>query len=76
MDYIPINALAAKLNSMHMTIPVIAGTAAETAVHFRLPVSFFMVMTVVAQGQCMSENRIKHIAVVKSHPFAVSTCES
>ena len=66
----------AALKSIHTAIPVIAGTATETRVHFRLPVSFFIVIIVVAQGQCISEKRIKHMAVVKSQPFAASTCES
>ena len=38
-----------------MIIPVTVGSAAARAVHFKLPVSFLMVRSVVEQGQCIRE---------------------
>lgn len=39
------------VNRIHRIIPVSVGSRAATAVHFQLPVSFFMVRSVVEQGQ-------------------------
>ena len=44
----------------------------ETAVHLRLPVSFFIVRQVVEQGQCISENSITLTAVIHVQPLAIS----
>ena len=52
------------------------GNAAARRVHFMLPVSFFMVIRVVEQGQCISEKRMKHIAVADVQPFAMRISES
>lgn len=49
------------------------GIAAARAVHFRLPVSFFMVKSVVEHGQCISEKTIKQSAVTAVHPFCVKS---
>lgn len=53
-------------------IPVIVGIKKEAIVHLRLWVSFFIVKVVVAQGQCISENIITHMAVSQVHPLAIS----
>lgn len=49
------------------------GIIAARAVHLRLPVSFFIVKSVVEQGQCISENRMKQSAVTDVHPFCVKS---
>ena len=54
---------------MHKTIPQIVGIAKEIAVHFQLPVSFFTVSNVVAQGKCKIVKSITFIAVIIVHPF-------
>ncbi len=54
----------------HETMPIIVGIMNESMVHFRLPVSFFMVKQVVPQGKCMIEKIITHNAVLYVHPFA------
>ena len=41
-----------------MPIPIAVGSRRETSVHFTDFVSFFIVISVVAQGQCISENSI------------------
>ena len=46
---------------------------AASAVHFQLPVSFFIVKQVVEHGQWKSENIIVHIAVFIVHPLLIST---
>ena len=45
-------------------------------VHFKLPVSFFMVISVVEHGQCINEKIIMHIAVFIVHLFIISTSRS
>lgn len=40
-----------KLTAVQITIPVKRGIKKETTVHFKLPVSFFIVKTVVAHGK-------------------------
>ena len=42
----------------HTMIPVIVGKRKDTAVHFMLWVSFFIVQHVVPQGKCISENNM------------------
>ena len=49
--------------------PIIAGRKNETAVHFILLVSFFIVIQVVAQGQCIREKIIVHKAVTHVQPL-------
>ncbi len=53
----------------HNTIPTIVGIMNERAVHFILPVSFFMVRHVVPHGKCIIEKIITHIAVLYVQPF-------
>ena len=62
----------AELKSMQITIPNTVGSAAANAVHFKLPVSFFMVISVVEHGQCIRQKIIKHIAVTHVQPFDAS----
>ena len=57
---------------MQAIMPIAVGRAQASRVYFRLPVSFLIVITVVEQGQCISENRIKQIAVKSVQPFSVS----
>ena len=51
-------------------IPQIVGRIKEITDHLKLPVSFLMVIKVVLQGKCKSENSITLIAVRIVHPFA------
>ena len=57
---------------MHKLIPVSVGIKADKTVHFKLPVSFLIVMSVVEHGKCISEKSIVHIAVVAVHPFDIN----
>lgn len=57
-------------------IPHTVGNTTETAAHFRLPVSFFMVKHVVEHGQCIRENSTVQIAVVIVQPFATNRLRS
>ena len=59
-----------------INIPIPAGTAKEMAVHFRLFVSFPMVIQVVEQGQCISEKSITLTAVTQVQPLADSSAYS
>ena len=54
-------------------IPIIVGTAKEIAVHFKLFVSFPMVIQVVEHGQCIKENSIVHIAVSQVQPLLTNS---
>ena len=54
---------------MQAIIPIAVGKAAARKAYFRLPVSFFIVISVVEQGQCISENKITHSAVARVQPF-------
>ena len=56
-----------------INIPIPAGTAKEMAVHFRLFVSFPMVIQVVEQGQCISENKMVHTAVNHVQPLSTKS---
>ena len=62
---------AAVVNKKQMRIPQTVGIKKERRVHFRLPVSFLIVRQVVAQGQCIRENKIVLTAVIQVQPFAV-----
>ena len=53
-------------------IPQAVGISAANTLHFILPVSFFMVISVVEHGQCISEKVIVHIAVMGVQPFAIN----
>lgn len=52
---------------------ITVGSNTETAVHLRLPVSFFIVSTVVEQGQCVREKIITEIAVFTVQPFEIKS---
>lgn len=69
-------SLAAILNNKHSVMPMRVGVIRETRVHLRLPVSFFMVRQVVAQGQCIRENSSMDTAVVQLQPFCSSSALS
>lgn len=56
----------------HDIMPTIVGIINERAVHFILPVSFFMVRQVVPHGKCIIEKIITHIAVLYVHPLDIS----
>lgn len=58
---------------MQKIIPAAVGRAAASAVHLRLPVSFFTVSSVVEHGQCISANMIKHTAVKVFQPFDMNS---
>ena len=49
------------------------GKIAAKAVHFKLPVSFFIVIKVVEHGQCISENITIQMAVVMFQPLSVKS---
>ena len=66
------NSLAKLAKIIHTAMPITVGTRNETADHFQLPVSFFIVIIVVEHGQCISENSIMLIAVIQVQPFARS----
>ena len=53
-------------------IPVTAGTKKDTIAHFQLLASFFIVKSVVEQGQCINENNITLIAVIHVQPFSTN----
>ena len=59
---------AAKWMPMQHKMPSKVGRAAARKVHFRLPVSFFMVSRVVEQGQCMREKVMVQMAVTQVQP--------
>ena len=63
------NARARHAVSAQAAIPRTAGSNTETNVHFALRVSRAMVITVVEQGQCISENNSVQIAVLQVQPF-------
>ena len=54
---------------MQSTIPIRVGSNIETAVHFSDPVSFFMLKTVVEQGQWNRQKIIMHRAVEAVQPW-------
>lgn len=53
-------------------IPVSAGIKMDSKAHLLLPVSFFMVKTVVKHGQCIKANNITQIAVNVVHPLSIN----
>ena len=59
------NRLPTALTSIQAAIPQRVGSTAASAVHLRLPVSFLMVISVVAQGQCISEKSMVQRAVTE-----------
>ena len=52
------------------------GRRKETNAHLKLWLSFFMVISVVEQGQCIRENTTAHIAVTDVHPQEVRIDET
>jgi len=50
-------------------MPQAVGIIAAAAVHFRLPVSFLIVISVVEQGQCIKEKIMVQTAVMGVQPF-------
>ena len=64
------NSLATLAKAIQQTMPQIVGIRRDTPVHFQLPVSFLMVIRVVEQGQCISENSIMLIAVIQVQPWS------
>lgn len=64
------NNLKIAVKTIQIIMPAIVGITAANAVHFKLPVSFFIVISVVEQGQCIREKIIVQIPVVQLHPFA------
>ena len=57
----------------HAARPNNVGRRKARIVHLRLPVSFFIVKSVVEHGQCITLNSTKHTAVFMLHPFAISS---
>ena len=53
-------------------MPITLGNRKATAVHLRLPVSFFMVRQVVEQGQWKREKIAMQAAVLNVHPWEIS----
>lgn len=68
------NNLAVLANRKHAVNPMMVGMRKDNIVHFRLPVSFLMVRSVVEQGQCISEKSIVLTAVMKVQLLAVRSC--
>ncbi|CAI3548578.1 hypothetical protein CNEO3_1020012 [Clostridium neonatale] len=56
------------VNAKQIIIPHAVGTKNETAVHFKLWVSFFIVRHVVLHGQCIREKSITFTAVSQVQP--------
>ena len=54
---------------MQSIIPIRVGNSIEKSVHLTLAVSFFIVSTVVEQGQCIREKIIVQAAVTGVQPF-------
>ena len=61
--------VAKKFVIIQIRIPVNVGITAAKTVHFKLPVSFFIVSRVVEHGQCISEKIMVLSAVIKVHPL-------
>ena len=57
----------------HTAIPIPVGRRKARTVHFQLPLSLWMVMQVVEQGQCTREKSMVHTAVSQVQPWAVRT---
>ena len=54
-----------------LNIPNMVGIIRDRIVHLRLPVSFFIVIRVVEQGQWKRIKITVQMAVIGVHPFAV-----
>lgn len=64
--------LHTKLSITQRIKPINVGTRKEIRVHLMLFVSFFIVRSVVEQGQCRTENTMKFMAVKTVQPLSVS----
>ena len=53
-------------------IPEAVGITKDSKVHLTLRVSFPIVQRVVAQGKCISEKSMTHIAVINVQPLDIS----
>ena len=60
---IPVTNFAVSVTRKHKPMPITVGIAAAASVHFMLPDSFLIVISVVEHGQCIKENSITLIAV-------------
>ena len=60
--------------SIHRMMPVTVGSKQPRKAHFMLPVSFFMLIKVVEQGQCKREKIVVQMAVTQVHPFSTNNC--
>ena len=58
---------------MQAAAPIAVGSIIAVRVYFTLRVSFHIVDIVVEQGQCISENSMKHIAVTHVQPLSASS---
>ena len=59
-------------NKKQIISPKIVGSRNAIKVHFMLFVSFFIVISVVEQGQCIKKKSMVDIAVIKVHPFVTN----
>jgi len=57
--------------TVQMAIPNKVGKRKDTTVHFKLLLSFFIVISVVEHGQCIRENMIAQRAVICVQPDEV-----
>ena len=62
-----------KAITAQLVIPNTVGSTKARAVHLRLPVSFFIVIRVVEQGQWKSIKITVQIAVKGVQPFVINT---
>ena len=65
----PYKSLKIRFAAIHKSTPAAVGSRNASAVHLRLPVSFFIVSRVVEHGQCISVKIIKQTAVRTLQPF-------
>lgn len=54
-------------------MPIAVGNKKPIAVHFKLCVSFFIVKSVVEQGQCIRKNSRVHRALIGVQPLLISS---
>ena len=65
-------SLESRFTAIQSAAPHTVGIITERSVHFILPVSFFIVIRVVEQGQCISEKSITFTAVTGVQPLATN----
>lgn len=66
------NTFHTKVIHIQITIPQTVGSKNDKIAHFQLPVSFFIVRSVVLQGKCNNVKIITLIAVSKVQPFSTN----